>query len=380
MKYILFFLLLALTAQSISAQSVGIGTTTPNIRAALDISSSNKGVLFPRMTTSQRLTITTPPNGLMVYDTDKNTLHHYDGTSWRAILNSDYWLKPITNRNIISNATDSVGIGFNTPSERLDINGNIRSRNNLLVDNSVIAAGNVNGASFTTLGNITIGGTSLLNGDITTNSGLTINDAAATLQLKSSSVDKGFVQLSGDNLRLGTNSGNTNGRIILRSAGIDWMTVFENGNINIGSSAANAAKLRVAGDISVQDNVIVQDNIIVGGNITTNTTGTSHNLIPLCYGTVSRQGILLSGTDNVSISVVMIDGVTGYWQVSCLGINSNSIFIATSGSHFEEAGINSINMRYLSPGVAKVATYFTYFATAGGSSMSPEAFSFVVYK
>jgi len=52
------------------AQSVGIGTPTPNASAALDIKASDKGLLIPRLTAAQRAGIAAPPQGLMVYQTD----------------------------------------------------------------------------------------------------------------------------------------------------------------------------------------------------------------------------------------------------------------------------------------------------------------------
>jgi Head domain of trimeric autotransporter adhesin len=110
--------------------NVGIGTSSPNTDALLDISSTSKGVLFPRMTTSQRLAISTPPNGLMVYDTDKDELHHYDGGNWRAIINSRYWSRPISNRSIIANSVDSVGIGTSLPAAKLDVNADFKLGNN----------------------------------------------------------------------------------------------------------------------------------------------------------------------------------------------------------------------------------------------------------
>lgn len=52
------------------AQNVGIGTNAPKASAVLDIMSSNKGVLFPRMTTSERNAIINPANGLHIYNTN----------------------------------------------------------------------------------------------------------------------------------------------------------------------------------------------------------------------------------------------------------------------------------------------------------------------
>lgn len=65
------------------AQSVGIGTTSPKASAALDISSTNKGLLIPRMTTALRKVIPNPAIGLVVFDTDKNTIYMFTGADWK---------------------------------------------------------------------------------------------------------------------------------------------------------------------------------------------------------------------------------------------------------------------------------------------------------
>lgn len=65
--------------------SVGIGTTTPNASALLDVSSTTRGFAPPRMTNAQMVAITTPVAGLMVYDTTNNKLNVYDGTNWVAV-------------------------------------------------------------------------------------------------------------------------------------------------------------------------------------------------------------------------------------------------------------------------------------------------------
>ncbi|MEO5946402.1 MAG: hypothetical protein ABIP79_06260 [Chitinophagaceae bacterium] len=61
---------------SVNAQ-VGIGTNAPHAKAALEIKSTDKGVLFPRMTTAQRDAIADPPQGLHIYNTDEECLNYY---------------------------------------------------------------------------------------------------------------------------------------------------------------------------------------------------------------------------------------------------------------------------------------------------------------
>ena len=65
-----------------AAGRVGIGTTTPDVSAILDVSSTNKGFLPPRMSTAQRLGIGSPAEGLLVFDTDEEAIHVYQGGAW----------------------------------------------------------------------------------------------------------------------------------------------------------------------------------------------------------------------------------------------------------------------------------------------------------
>ena len=68
-----------------STGNVGIGTTSPNASALLDVSSTTRGFLPPRMTNAQMVAIATPAAGLVVYDTTNNKLNVYDGTNWVAV-------------------------------------------------------------------------------------------------------------------------------------------------------------------------------------------------------------------------------------------------------------------------------------------------------
>lgn len=65
---------------------VGIGTVTPNDKSALDIVSTEKGFLMPRMTTAQRIAIfpiaDATSAGMRVYDTTTKTFWYYDGSQW----------------------------------------------------------------------------------------------------------------------------------------------------------------------------------------------------------------------------------------------------------------------------------------------------------
>lgn len=76
-----FFLLLTKT----NAQ-VGIGTVTPNASAQLDVTSTTKGFLPPRMTSAQRAAIASPTTGLLVYQANEvSGLYYYTGSAWSLV-------------------------------------------------------------------------------------------------------------------------------------------------------------------------------------------------------------------------------------------------------------------------------------------------------
>ncbi len=68
----------------IDNESIGINTASPHAKALIDFTSTLKGVLFPRMNTTQKNAISAPPAGLTIYDTDDKKLETYDGTTWQA--------------------------------------------------------------------------------------------------------------------------------------------------------------------------------------------------------------------------------------------------------------------------------------------------------
>lgn len=86
LKHLLSALLL-MTTLCTQAQ-VGIGTATPAATAQLDVSSTTKGLLPPRMTTAQRNAIASPAAGLMVFNSSSNALEMYTGSKWISMASS----------------------------------------------------------------------------------------------------------------------------------------------------------------------------------------------------------------------------------------------------------------------------------------------------
>lgn len=80
-KLLIAFLILS-AAKNLTAQNVGIGTTTPHTSAVLEIKDTTKGILIPRMTTAQRDAIVSPAVGLMILNLDDKCADVYNGTTW----------------------------------------------------------------------------------------------------------------------------------------------------------------------------------------------------------------------------------------------------------------------------------------------------------
>jgi hypothetical protein len=68
-----------------AAGSLSVGVNTPNASALLDLTSTTKGLLLPRMTTTQINAIATPAAGLTVYNTTLALICFYNGTAWQKV-------------------------------------------------------------------------------------------------------------------------------------------------------------------------------------------------------------------------------------------------------------------------------------------------------
>ena len=202
MKNSLVFVLLILSSLYVNGQNnnVGIGTTSPHSSSILDITSITDGLLIPRMTYAQKIAIGTPATGLLVYQTNTSGinlpgLYHYDGAAWKRFARSDEIGWTTVGNDQYSNLTGNIGIGTTTPTSKFHVVGNILQENGTF----------------------------------------TINHSGAILQFKNADVNKAYVQLSGEDLRMGTNSGNAVGKFVLRMDGADRIWVNNDGEMGFGT-------------------------------------------------------------------------------------------------------------------------------------------------
>ena len=103
---------------------VGIGTSNPHASAALEIQSTSKGFLFPRMTEVARNAISNIATGLTIYCTDCST----SGGGVLQVYNASNWedLNDFVSASTGGMFTEKVGIGTigTTPSYALDVDAN----------------------------------------------------------------------------------------------------------------------------------------------------------------------------------------------------------------------------------------------------------------
>src|SRR2546423_1281636 len=103
---------------------VGIGTSIPASSALLDLNSSTRGFLVPRMTTAQRTAIAAPALGLMVYQIDGTRGFYYYDAGWKPVSpvtsgfanrNLSNLLSPTAvNLSIVPNAANTLSLGSST--------------------------------------------------------------------------------------------------------------------------------------------------------------------------------------------------------------------------------------------------------------------------
>ncbi len=122
-SFLLVIMLLAcyiLTAQV----SVTNDSSEADASVMLDVKSTSRGVLIPRMTALERDDIDTPAPGLLVYVSDDNNFYYFNGSSWDEIgANDGAWT--VAGNDAYLSISGNVGLGTSIPDYKLDITGNI---------------------------------------------------------------------------------------------------------------------------------------------------------------------------------------------------------------------------------------------------------------
>lgn len=133
MKALLKSLFLSIICASQLFAQIGINNdgSIPDTSAQLDVKSTTKGFLMPRMTAAQRMAIFSPSVGLQVYQSDGIMgIYYFSNLAWNLIgastgLNNAW---QISGNDIYNTNSGYVGIGTNTPAAPLTVFGASNAR------------------------------------------------------------------------------------------------------------------------------------------------------------------------------------------------------------------------------------------------------------
>lgn len=218
--------------------NVGIGTITPQEK--LSINASNPGIQFLNSNSAKGF--------VQVNSSDLKIGTYNTNTTGNLVFTTKGLDRMTINENGL------VGIGTTSPVSALTISG---TNPYIEIQNSGVNKGFLQavnddlklGTNSTNTTGALVFQTKLLdrmtideNGQIgigTTSptSILSINSSNPIVQLKNSGTDKGFIQLVNDDIKIGTNLGNSTGRFIVRTDGSDRFTINDIGNATLGTPA-----------------------------------------------------------------------------------------------------------------------------------------------
>ena len=340
------FLLLITTIPFIEnsfAQSIGIGTTTPNASSILELKASNKGLLIPRTSTASRTSIVSPAKGLMVYDTTTNSFWYHSGIAWTQIvsggsgwsLTGNAATDPTSNFLGTTDSKDLVIRTQNIERLRVHLNGNIginfsggpialldlrnnTEGNSIYVTNSSTnssqygfrtAVNGVNVNAFRTAGEFVATGVG------SNNTGLTVSASAATVNYGGFFNAADGISNIGVWGNIGGPSGSKNyaiyGSVAGSSAGNDFAgyfsgTTYVSTSLVIGTSETPSnASLTVRSPASTGNSIVLVNSNSSGNGIQANYSGSPANYYAV-WGIAPSSGSNQAGYFSGNVTVTGI--------------------------------------------------------------------------
>lgn len=205
-------------------QYIKIGTlTAADSKAALDIASTTKGLLIPRMTKTQRDAITSPPTSLMIFNTTDGAYNYYTGSAWAGIGTGGVVGPASATDNAISVYDGTTGSIIKNSSVTISgstITGNVTG-NAATVTTNANTTGDV-----TSVGNVTtIGAGKVTNAMLAAPIGIAVGGTGQTTKqaafdaLSPAAFTGEMTQVvSGHNVALTSSSGDT-GKVLISGGG-----------------------------------------------------------------------------------------------------------------------------------------------------------------
>ncbi|MFT5600318.1 MAG: hypothetical protein ACI9N1_000552 [Flavobacteriales bacterium] len=312
MKQIYLVIFATLIVSPFYSQNVGINTTgaSPDASAALDISSATKGILIPRMTSFQKLTIGSPATGLMVYDITTTSFWFYNGAVWEE-------LNP---------GGDNLGNHAATTTLNL-VNNNITNVNTL----STRGVSSYDKLRLWSNSSYTIGMTDAMTFGY-------LNDYATTFTMNNDT-DRGWVWRDVSDAKTdGAASLTTDGRFMVKSILRSQGVLIVDGTATISSLSGVGTRM-VTADASGNLNI----QAITSGDVTGITAGTGLT----GGGTSGTIGINAVGTNGLTTNAndIRLGGTLIQATTIALGLNNMTYNLNSSGDfHIQDNGTNHFSV------------------------------------
>ncbi len=338
MKRILLIIALVATAAGSAFAQIKLGDNPGNLNAnaLLELESSSKGLLLPRMTTAQVATMTSPPDGMMVFNTDSTCITIRRGGVWRSLCaegNGQPWsttgnsnTDPTSNfvgtkdnQSLVfrtNNAevmrmltSGNIGIGTTTPTNKLHI---VSSNNPLRLE------GLQGGVSTDSV--MTVDGTGVVRMMKMTDLGANAFTANNGLTKTGSLVQLGGALITATSIT--TTSTNTLAVAGLQSGtGVDSVVLADAATgvlRRMSMSAIGANAIGVTNGLTKNNNIIS-----LGGTLT----------VPTTLATSSTNVLNITGlqTSAITDSVVTMDAATGQLRRTTMAIIGANAFTADNG-------------------------------------------------
>jgi hypothetical protein len=322
--------------------NVGIGTVAPVSTAILDLTSTTKGALIPRMTSVQRVAISSPATGLLVYDTDSGRVMQRTASAWKGYKFTE---EGSLDANVILNQDAyQTGKRFSIMSGRLDTIGVRTSTGQAHVNssNAPIAWYGLGGST----GAVFAGFTGY-------------NTNVASTYTTRSFTDKNYVDSVGNTkvgvdsialLRTGYNARNIRsfnaGMLTTEAATVNQSALADSGNIAVGYLSQLRARTGyrniAIGDRALYRNTTGINNIAIGyeamGNGTTGPdSSTSNNNVAIGVGALRRNQ-----TGNAKVAVGQSAGSGNTTGSNFTAVGNSALSGNTSGAGNTALGSQSM--------------------------------------
>ncbi|MFK5855335.1 MAG: tail fiber domain-containing protein, partial [Bacteroidota bacterium] len=285
----------------------------------LDVQSTSKGMLIPRLTTSQRTTIGSPATGLLVYDTQTKSFWFYD-VSWKEIYGSN-------NNTILADTDGDTKVEVEQTSDEDAISLTIAGTEFFVFDGAHMNVLNSGGSVF-------IGENAGINDDYSSNSNVAIGKNA----LEDNTV-------GGFNIAIGNYTLNNN--------------VAKSGNIAIGNNAMRY--FNNSATLGSPYSTAIGMNSLTGSSTPASNTGTYNTAV----GAFSLNKNT-SGYNNVAVgNNSLTDNTVGY---SNSGLGYHSLSNNTTGRFNTAVGTNALYSNVAKGGNTAIGYYAMYYANSSTSA------------